>query len=877
MSRAKLFIENFLVYGFGGVISKVIPLIMVPIITRLFPNSFYYGLSDLSTTIVSLFSALAVMGMYDAMYRMFFEKDDEQYKKDICSSAFFFTIITSTVVTLIMIALQTPISQLFYSDKQYGNLVMLSAASVLIGGTNSIISAPTRMQNKRGVYLVTNTLSPIISYSIAIPLILNGHYLIALPLANLISAFTLEIAFGVMNHKWFSFKRINWKYIQSMLKIALPLLPNFIIYWIFNSSDRVMISNILGADQEGVYAVGAKIGHISQLIYTAFAGGWQYFAFSVMKNKDNTQVVSKVFEILALASFTTTLLGTSICKWGTELLFEEEYWGAYLTIPYLYLAPLFLMLFQIGTNQFLVIKKTWPNLIILSAGAILNIVLNFVLIPKIGIEGASIATLVGYILSITLCVIVLLKMKLLVMPWRLLVAIGLFAALFVVMRLNAFSVYYVNIPLAIVYIAVLVILYWKDIKGLKQRMKNRKNKGNDDTDATPTDEKGDMNVEEATDEKDLNAVESSDKKIVYTASAKPNKNIAVQGLRGIAILLIIISHCNIFMNENGSNILQYFGAFGVSIFIILSGYLNTKKYYDVPLTAKGVLRDYKRKFLKFYPLHILTLLVALHFIVKGFTTDLVNNIIGIVANLFLVQAFIPYRSVYFSLNAVSWYLSLTVFFILLTPFIVKLVKEMPLIAKIIYAVALVVVQFVVALFFSGSSYAHWYIYICPFVRIFEYALGIMLFDVLKTKSKIIRGGGYILSLAILLLSIGVLTPSALFEHNVFLTAVWTVPAVAAVFIAVQLDNRIISLLLKNKVMVFIGNISFELFLIHQLSIRYCMALFTHFGINMPWLYCLIAVVLAVIASAIYQKLEALVKGRFMNKKLQMRNWGDGER
>ena len=83
MNKLKLFIENFLVYGLGGIISKIIPLIMVPIVTRLMPSSDYYGLSDLSNTVVSFASALAIMGMYDAMYRMFFEKEDDEYKKNV--------------------------------------------------------------------------------------------------------------------------------------------------------------------------------------------------------------------------------------------------------------------------------------------------------------------------------------------------------------------------------------------------------------------------------------------------------------------------------------------------------------------------------------------------------------------------------------------------------------------------------------------------------------------------------------------------------------------------------------------------------------------------------------------------------------------------
>ena len=475
MSRIKLLLTNFFVYGFGGIISNLIPLIMVPIITRLMPNSFYYGLSDLSTTIVSLFSALAVMGMYDAMFRMFFEKKDDDYKKDICSSAFVFTMITSVFVAFVMILLQQPISRLFYSDPKYGNLVMLCAASVLIGATNSIIAAPTRMQNKKTIFLIANTIFPILSYAIAIPLILNGYYLIALPLATVISGASKELTFAIINQKWFRLRRVNWKYIGSMLKIALPLLPNFIIYWIFNSSDRVMISNILNPDQEGIYAVSSKIGHISQLIYTAFAGGWQFFAFSIMRDKDNKEFISKVFNVMMAISLGTTLLGTSICKFGVEILFEEEYWSCYICIPYLYLAPLLLMLFQIGTNQLLVIKKTWPNVIILSLGAIANIILNLVLIPIIGIEGASIATFIGYFISIVLCLIVLKHYKLIVIDfWQTILPAIVFIVLFSVMRLNSFSTYWINIPLAFIYIVFLILIYIKDIKIGINKIKNKK-------------------------------------------------------------------------------------------------------------------------------------------------------------------------------------------------------------------------------------------------------------------------------------------------------------------------------------------------------------------------------------------------------------------
>ena len=184
MRKFKLFVENFLVYGLGGIMSSVIPLVMLPIVTRLMPNSHFFGLSDMSVAITSFCVYLAIFGMYDAMYRMFFEREDEAYKKVVCSTAFVFNLVASFAIFISMIIFRRWIAQMFFNDVKYAYLVYFTATSTLVGGTNAIISAPTRMQNKRRVFLVTNTLAPVLSYSISIPLLLCGHYVIALRTVN---------------------------------------------------------------------------------------------------------------------------------------------------------------------------------------------------------------------------------------------------------------------------------------------------------------------------------------------------------------------------------------------------------------------------------------------------------------------------------------------------------------------------------------------------------------------------------------------------------------------------------------------------------------------------------------------------------------------
>ncbi len=476
MNKLKLFIENFLVYGLGGIISKIIPLIMVPIITWIMPSTDYYGISDLSNTVVQFGSAIAIMGMYDAMYRMFFEKEEEEYKRTVCSTALLFTCITSLVVFLIMIILKGVIAQYFFSDRQYAYIVYLSAMATLVGATNGIISAPTRMQNKRKVYLVTNTIGPFLSYSISIPLLLAGHYVIALPLAAVISGVTMEVAFGVMNRKWFVLNQFNKDILKQLLVIAVPLLPNFLIYWVFNSCDKVMITNMIGIGASGIYSVGSKIGHASQLIYTAFAGGWQFFAFSTMKEDNQVESNSQIFEYLGIISFVAT---SFICAWSSgifKLLFKPDYLSGYIVAPYLFLAPLLQMLFQVAANQFIVVKKTWPNLFILSSGAVLNIIINYLLIPFLGIEGASIATLAGYVVSDIVCAIVLCRMKLLIISRRFVISCSIMIVFFLLWRLLFSNKIIIGTVACLVVTGSEIFMYKIEIEGLLNVVKKKMKK-----------------------------------------------------------------------------------------------------------------------------------------------------------------------------------------------------------------------------------------------------------------------------------------------------------------------------------------------------------------------------------------------------------------
>ena len=471
--RTKLFIENMLVYGLGGMISKFIPLIMLPIITRLYPNTSYIGLNDLSHTFSSFASALAVCGMYDAMFRLFFDNKTESWQKQVCSTAFTFVSCVAVFLSAICFVFRKLIAEWYFDDVKYEPLVVITIVSFLISATNQIVTAPTRIQNKRRVFLIANTVSPFISYAIAVPLILKGHYLMAMPIATLISSITLEASFMIMNRQFFSFKFFDKTTLKELFKIGLPLLPNFLIYWIYNSSDRVMINKILTEEATGVYSVASRIGHISNLIYTAFAGGWLYFAYSTMNDEDQVQMKSNIFEYMSAISFAATIGLMSVSKLLFAIAFPSEYMDGYLVAPYLFLAPLLLMLYQIIANQFTIVKKTYMNLVTLTVGAVFNIILNLSIIGIIGIEGASIATMIGYLLSILLCVFWLRRMKLIIISKNTILNVVIIITYFLLWRFFFHDNYVLSFVSGMLVIGVYLVRY-KDI--LLGMLKNRRKK-----------------------------------------------------------------------------------------------------------------------------------------------------------------------------------------------------------------------------------------------------------------------------------------------------------------------------------------------------------------------------------------------------------------
>jgi O-antigen/teichoic acid export membrane protein len=396
LSRGKLLIENFLAYGLVGILGRVIPFLMLPVLTRLIKDPSIYGVFDIYSLVISFSTPICILGTYDAMFRVFFDDTDSLFRKKVCSTTFLIVSIASLSVGALLLSFSNQISILFIGSKEYSFLIRIAAVATLFSGLQSIIAAPTRMQNKRKVFIMMTLVGPIASYAVSIPLILSGRPLEGIVSGNLFALMVSLVLFCSINKAWFSTGLWDWGLAKQLLIIGLPITPCFFVYWIFNASDRLMIRLFLDVSAVGVYGIGSRLSAVSQLIYGSFAGGWQYFAFSTMKDNDQVAMISKIFHAAFLFSTLSLLILSPFMQPLFAFIAPGKYAGAYKVFPYLYICPLFLMLYQIVGQQFLNIKKAYFSTITLMGGALVNIATNAFLIPLLGVQGAALGTFIGY-------------------------------------------------------------------------------------------------------------------------------------------------------------------------------------------------------------------------------------------------------------------------------------------------------------------------------------------------------------------------------------------------------------------------------------------------------------------------------------------------
>jgi peptidoglycan/LPS O-acetylase OafA/YrhL len=261
------------------------------------------------------------------------------------------------------------------------------------------------------------------------------------------------------------------------------------------------------------------------------------------------------------------------------------------------------------------------------------------------------------------------------------------------------------------------------------------------------------------------------------------------------------------------------GSIGVSFFFILSGFILAYNYQNGILKKqKKIKAFYQARFARIFPLHFLTFIISIPLTHELFFQNERLWLIKALVNLSLTQSYIPIKSIYFSFNAPSWSISNEMFFYLIFPYLISLIPKI----KNKNSVVIISITSIIPLLMLvvPEGYYHQILYINPLVRVIDFIIGIIIFNVYRifvVKERDINYNYLEISALALLILFFVVHPFIIKEARY--SYYYWIPIGYLIFSFAH-QKGFISNVLSNKLFIHLGEISFGFYMFHQLVIRY---------------------------------------------------------
>lgn len=451
------------VYSLGKISTKLIAFLLIPIYTsHLSPND--YGILQICNIFSSILVTIILMGMSSSLFKVYFS--GESNRSIVLGTTIINYLISSFIFLTPLFFFSSYLSPIIignYPNSDY--LFKIILASVFVEGIMNLEFAVLRAREESLKFVIVSVINIIVYASLNIIFVvsLNKKYI------GVREAVLITCIISVLIMVPFCLNKIKWKfnksYSKEILQIGIPLAIAGIASWILNMTDRFMIKYILppaeALAQIGIYSLGDKFAQIVRFILVMpFMMAWGPMMYSYQNHPQAKKMYKTVLHYFA---FIAGLLCLLISFFSPEIIIlmarQEVFYAAYKVVPILTFSKVLLGLFMIFTVGVTLTHNTkyiaYSNYI--AAG--LNIILNFILIPKFGIMGAAIASLLSYII----CVFTLYKFaqKVYQVNWQISRVFFYFLFLFSLSALTTYLNINLSIRVSIFVIALLILPSFK--------------------------------------------------------------------------------------------------------------------------------------------------------------------------------------------------------------------------------------------------------------------------------------------------------------------------------------------------------------------------------------------------------------------------------
>ena len=386
--RNKYLLKNTVIFSIGNFGTKIISFFLVPLYTNILTTR-EYGTVDLIYTIGMVLVPLLTLNIGESIMRFALDKDADCDK--IMSTGITILIFGAIIGLLIL-----PIANLFESVSNYSIYIYLYTLTLAF---SQIFLCYLRGKEFLLKYSIGNIIQSLtiaifnIIFLIGMKKGIEGYlmaYILAIVCTGLYGFWAGKVNLVIKKYS------IDIELSKNMIKYSVVLIPNSFMWWIMNSSDRMMVSAMISVTANGVYAVAYKIPTLLSTITTIFNQAWSYSAIREDESEDKEEYNNRVYDNLVTIVIVVATGLLMIMKPFLSVYVGKEYYAAWHYVPYLIVGFVFMTLGSFIATSYTVHKDSMGFLISGTVGAIINLILNFILIPMMGVSGAAFATCISY-------------------------------------------------------------------------------------------------------------------------------------------------------------------------------------------------------------------------------------------------------------------------------------------------------------------------------------------------------------------------------------------------------------------------------------------------------------------------------------------------
>ena len=390
MNKVKYLLKNMGILTISNFSSKILVFLLVPLYTSVLSTS-EYGLYDLAVSTATLLFPILTFNVSDAVMRFLMEKNIN--KNSIITIAIKFIIFSIIIFGIIMfIFYKTGLWPDIYGYEAY---IFIYYVSYAINQTMIQFAKGIERVKDLGVAAVISTLV----------MLLGNIILLVVFKFGLIGFFASNILSQIFSALYLILKIKAWNYVvlnslnktlqKDMLVYSIPLIATVVGWWINSTADKYVVTFMLGVAANGLLSVSYKIPQIINTLQGIFSQAWQISAIKEYGNEETKLFYGKTFIIINFLMCISCAILILFTQPLAHILYAKDFFYAWKYVPFLLVSSVFNCASAL-MGPILSAKKDSKSMMLSAIlGAISNVIFNVILVYFMGVQGATIATVIS--------------------------------------------------------------------------------------------------------------------------------------------------------------------------------------------------------------------------------------------------------------------------------------------------------------------------------------------------------------------------------------------------------------------------------------------------------------------------------------------------